>query len=132
MQTHITARIPLKLKQAVLQDIKRRGIKNFSKYVEIALIHELNHKSNDALLYELTSLRDVIQEKIDEISEDEPEELFEECNIESHIKEIVEIQEIIGHVAPGVVETHAERCGVSFDEFLNRINEKGIEILIMN
>ena len=99
--------------------------------MEIALIHELNHKSNNALLYELTSLRDVIQEKIDEISEEEEEELFEECNIEKHIKEIVEIQELVGHVTPGVVEAHAVKCGVSFDEFLKQINDKGIEILIM-
>ena len=63
---YLNVRITNELKKAAIKDAKKRGIK-LSKYVETALIHELNNKSEDGTIHELKSIQKFINKRIEEL-----------------------------------------------------------------
>ena len=124
-------RISEQLKKEVEKDIKRRGIKNMTAYVEMALIHELNGKTDKGLLYELQDIKKVIDDKIKKIhSESESDEIIKEKQVKDYLSEVWQLQEKRGYVTNAVIKRNANLAGVTYDEFLKLLTDSGIDVII--
>lgn len=122
-------RISDHLKQEVEKDIKRRGIKNMTAYVEMALIHELNGKTDKGLLYELEDIQKIIQSKIEKISDSE-DTIIQEKQVNDYVLEVQKLQEKRGYVTNAVIKRNASLSGVTYDEFLKLLNKSNIDVII--
>lgn len=126
----LTTKVRLELKQAAIKDAKKRGI-TLSKYIENALIHELNKNGNDGTVHELEQIRDSIDERIRELKVDEEEQESMESAIDRSVQDVDSLQRKFGYVTEGVVRRDAELAGLTFNEFLEILKDYGVEIVIM-
>jgi len=97
----------------------------------MALIHELNGKTDKGLLYELEDIKKVIDEKIKKIhSESESDEIIKEKQVKDYLSEIWQLQEKRGYVTNAVIKRNANLAGVTYDEFLKLLTDSGIDVII--
>ena len=128
---YLNVRITNELKKAAIKDAKKRGIK-LSKYVETALIHELNNKSEDGTIHELKSIQKFINKRIEELEVQNKDEYddYVDKDLDNAIQDINHLQNTFGYVTEGVVKRNAKIAGLTFEEFLQVLKENNVEILI--
>ena len=138
MRKGISAKVEQLVTEEAKKDAKLRGI-SFSRYVEVALIHELNKKSKRGSYAELLEIQKFVNDKIamlePELLEDElpgEVEVEEDADLIKSIHEISAIQEKRGEVTEKLLSIHATRLGYGTQEFQKLLSEHGVKLTIMD
>lgn len=130
--TDLHVRITTELKKAAINDANKRGMK-LSKYVETALIHELNRKTDDGTIHELQNLQNIISQRIEELQVQHSDEYddYIDKDLDNALQDVDHLQKTFGYVTEGVVKRNAKIAGLTFEEFLQELKTHNIEIVIL-
>lgn len=111
-------------KQATI--VAKKNNMSFSRYIEIALIHEMNGENRDnGILAELEDIKQIVQMKIDNLSivTEEPSDFRDE---QWYINDLRRVNDAVGHVDLKMVENYATECGMTMAELIQKIYSMGI------
>ena len=121
--------ISAKIRESIHKQAKLVAKKNsisFSRYVEVALIHEMNKENRDnGILAELEDIKENIQGRIDNLSivAEEPSDFKDE---EWYINDLQRVNTVVGHVDSTMVEKYARECGMTMEELIQKMYKRGI------
>lgn len=127
--------ISAKINPSVIKESKKvatkRGI-SFSRFVEVALIHELNGRDYDnGLLAELEDIQEYVSRKMEDLSVIKDSDVsFEVYDAEYYVERLRQLQETRGYVSVDVVETFAKKSCLSLKEFLSLLNDDDCDFVI--
>ena len=131
MRKGISAKVEQLVTEEAKKDAKLRGI-SFSRYVEVALIHELNKKSKRGSYAELLEIQNFVNEKIKLLELDLPcvDDDEEESELMESIREIEALHSRRKHVTYEFLSNHARKLGYGVNEFQELLLEHGVEVFI--
>lgn len=111
---------------------KKRGI-SFSRFIEVALIHELNGREFDnGLLAELEDIQAYVSKKMDDLAViNDSDVSFEVHDAEYYVERLKQLQEERGRVSVDVVETFARKSCLSMQDFLSLLNSSEYDFNIV-
>ena len=125
MKKSFSARITENVLTTAKKDAKNKGFDNFSKYVEQALIHEINYGNDTQAVYELQEIRNTIDKRLEILNSSTVKNELEVKPLEYYIEEVNNIYNANGYIVIGVINRFAKKCGMSSDEFRQVLFDNG-------
>lgn len=108
---------------------EKRGI-TFSKFVEIAIINELNKKNvSNGTLAELEDIKEYINSKINDLSVIQEDDItIEVKDMDHYINEIVKLHNMFHHVNISVLDNYAKEAGITSDKLIQVLHQRGYDL----